>query len=375
MTSKERIIAAMNKQPVDMVPCYPNVSFLVPARKSGRPFWASELDGNVNLDDIKRGMAKEFGYDMLLTTSHKSLPNDRREFSQKVIETLDDRIAAEHTCISPYGESTEITHHPIDTASTITKHHITDLASQMKHFLEWFPDPTGADYSHFQAFREKNDPYGASGISIHIPGFQNWIYFIEGGVEALSMLWMDQPELLQKVREAQHNYYVQLCKEALKQKPDFIYSSNSGSLTLQSPTLVEEYSLPTLKEVTRLAKEAGVPTHLHSCGLSRWLVETFANQTDLSSIEPLEPAPMGDVDLHEVAVTLGDKITLAGNVHTIEVMQRGTPQDVKNAVKKCIEDAAPAKGFILMTADQCPPDTPDENLHAFVEAAREYGKK
>ena len=84
---------------------------------------------------------------------------------------------------------------------------------------------------------------------------------------------------------------------------------------------------------------------------------------------------MGDVDLHEVAVTMGDKITLAGNVHTIEVMQRGRPIDVENAVKKCIEDASPAKGFILMTADQCPPDTPDENIHAFVEAARKYGQK
>jgi len=35
--------------------------------------------------------------------------------------------------------------------------------------------------------------------------------------------------------------------------------------------------------------------------------------------------------------------------------------------------AAEGGGFILSTGDQCGRDTPDENIYAMVETAREYG--
>jgi uroporphyrinogen decarboxylase len=35
--------------------------------------------------------------------------------------------------------------------------------------------------------------------------------------------------------------------------------------------------------------------------------------------------------------------------------------------------AAEEGGFILSTGDQCGRDTPDENMHAMIETAREYG--
>ena len=375
MNSKERLLAAMRLEPVDRVPCYPNASYLVAAKRSGKPFWEASYYGTVDIDQINREMAAQFGYDLMIATNHKGLPNDTREIETNVIEKTDEHLKVERICRTKYGETNEITVYPKDTAPTIVKHHITDLENQIDHFLEWFPDPRGADFSHFADFQNLNDPYGISGIYIHIPGFQNWIWFIEGGINTLTELWVDEPELLERVREAQHKHYVGLCKEAIKQKPDFIFSSCSGLLTLQSPEIAREYSLPTLKEVTALAKSANIPTHLHSCGRSQWLVETFANETDLSSIEPLEEPTMGDIVLDEIIEECGDKICLVGNVHTIDVMQNGTPEDVRESVKRILKYAQKAKGFILCTADQCPPETSDENLQAFVDAAKEFGQR
>jgi uroporphyrinogen decarboxylase len=126
--------------------------------------------------------------------------------------------------------------------------------------------------------------------------------------------------------------------------------------------------------VTQLAAEQGIPTHVHSCGPERELVKMAALETDLTVIDPLEVPPMGDCDLNELERLYGDKIVLKGNLHTTRVMLHGTPDEVRAASRKAIDDAAQGGGFILSTGDQCGRDTPDDNLQAMVETARTYGR-
>ena len=100
----------------------------------------------------------------------------------------------------------------------------------------------------------------------------------------------------------------------------------------------------------------------------------MAEETDLTVIDPLEIPPMGDCNLSELKKLYGDKIVLKGNLHTTEVMLRGSVDEVIAASKKAIDDAAEGGSFILSTGDQCGRDTPLENLHAMIETARTYGK-
>lgn len=83
---------------------------------------------------------------------------------------------------------------------------------------------------------------------------------------------------------------------------------------------------------------------------------------------------MGDCDLAEVKAKFGHRISLMGNLHTIDTMLKGSPDDVEKAAREAIDAAAAGGGFILSTGDQCGRDTPDENLYKLVEVAREYGK-
>lgn len=80
-----------------------------------------------------------------------------------------------------------------------------------------------------------------------------------------------------------------------------------GTLTLATPALVRKYALPTIKTITRMCKEAGIPSMLHSCGRSMAFLEMLYNETDLDCINPLEEPPMGDVDLAEVKRLYGDQ--------------------------------------------------------------------
>jgi len=152
-----------------------------------------------------------------------------------------------------------------------------------------------------------------------------------------------------------------------------ILTGGSGSITLQGPELFRKLSLPTIKKITKMAKDAGLLTGIHSCGKEYALVEMCANETDLNYLNPLEIPPMGDCDLAVVKRNFGKKLALMGNLHTTEVMLNGSTDLVKLESLRAIRDAGEGGGFVLSTGDQCGRDTPFENIFTLVETAKEYG--
>ena len=161
---------------------------------------------------------------------------------------------------------------------------------------------------------------------------------------------------------------------AMDERPDFLCVGGSGTLIFQTVDIFRQLALPAVKRVIELATAAGMPTQIHSCGPEKELVRIMAEETDLTVIDPLEVPPMGDCDLADLKHRYGRKITLKGNLHTTEVMLRGSVADVVAASKRAIDDAAEGGRFILSTGDQCGRDTPDENLRAMIETARTYGR-
>jgi uroporphyrinogen-III decarboxylase len=160
----------------------------------------------------------------------------------------------------------------------------------------------------------------------------------------------------------------------MEPRPDFLLCGGSGTLVWQSPRIFRELALPVLQRVTEMAADIGIPTHVHACGPEAALVQMAAEETKLTVIDPLEIPPMGDCALAELKERFGSKLVLKGNLHTTDVMLRGSVDDVVAASKKAIDDAAAGGGFVLSTGDQCGRDTPDANIRAMLETARTYGR-
>jgi len=107
----------------------------------------------------------------------------------------------------------------------------------------------------------------AFGSCVGYPGFQSWMYWTHGGVEPLAYAEMDCPHLLEEIREMHERQCLKQMEMILdSQLFDYVLLGGSGSITLASPELFDKYAFPTIKKLTRMAKEAGVPTMLHSCG-------------------------------------------------------------------------------------------------------------
>jgi len=376
MTSRERFLTAMTGGKPDRVPCSPDFSNMIPCRLTGKPFWEIYLNNNPPLWKAYLHAANYFGVDAWFFDGSLDFryPDSGVKWESRIVSQTDERIVQRHCMTTPEGTSEAETTYYCADPPTPTEKPIKDIKKDFPMFRRLFAEPVG--YTTDTALRQKAEiGEHAFGACVSFPGFQIWHVFVEGGIEPLAYAEADEPGLLEEICELQTRQIVKQTEMIIDSGLfEHILLGGSGAITMQSPALFDKYSLPCIKQVAHMCKQAGLPTMLHSCGKETHLVKRCAEETDLDCVNPLEIPPMGDSDLAELKHLYGKKIALMGNLHTTEVMLRGTVGEVEAAAKKCIDDAAADGGFILSTGDQCGRDTPVENLWKLVEVCKTYGR-
>jgi uroporphyrinogen decarboxylase len=137
-----------------------------------------------------------------------------------------------------------------------------------------------------------------------------------------------------------------------------------ASSRIISPRFQEIYSLPYLRKIVEFVKNIG--------GISI----IFTDERDLARFEkeaetnPDVHAVGTGLSIKEVKERLGDKECLFGNVDPINPLLQGSILAVSKAVEECIREGAPGGGFILSTGECVCRETPEQNLYAYVKAAK-----
>ena len=363
----------------DRVPCSPDFSNYIPCRRTGLPFWEIYFEGAVPLWKEYMDTADYFGIEAWMA-SCTYIPMGRADERVEVKSELTfdkhrDAMISKATWETPDGPLTaQSLCYRADPPSPIEKP-IKDLATDFKKYKWLLTPPAALNMAQLEEMRSAAIARDqAFGLCVGYPGLQGWMGAVEGGVVPLVYAECDAPEILEEWHDIDLANGTRTMELLIEAKPDYILFGGSGTITLASPELALKYAIPALKKWSAMAKQAGIPTMLHSCGKSRALVDLLCDHTDVDCINPLEIPPMGDIDLAEVKQARGHRISLMGNLHTTDIMLRGTPEDVRHAARKAIASAAPGGGFILSTGDQCARDTPDDNLFALVAAAHEFGR-
>jgi len=376
MTPRERMMIAMTGGQPDRVPVAPDISNMIPCRLTGKPFWDIYLHGDPPLWRAYVDAARYFGIDGWFTYGTLAFQrrDDQRQWSSEVISRDDERIVTRTVCRTPAGDLACETTYYIADPPTQTRKWITDFKADLPKLRYFFPEIAACDPAPLEQMRAYLGEDGALGVCVGVPGFQELFTWFDDGLEGVTYAWVDHPDDLREFVSWQERDVLRQVEMLLDARPDFLLLGASGLWTLNTPQAFRELSLPTLKQATRMAREAGVPTMLHSCGKERELVRICAEETGLDCINPLEVPPMGDCDLAEIRREYGKRLALMGNLHTTEVMLRGSVDQVTAAARQAIEAAGTGGGFILSTGDQCGRDTPDANLRALVAAAERYGR-
>lgn len=377
MTSKERMLIAMRNGQPDCVPVAPDTSNMIPCRLTGKPFWDIYLYQDPPLWQAYINAAKHFGFDGWLPGVPVQFDYEKQaaakvpKWQEAIVKRTPERIyTRQHRNID--GVENWANHcnvyyigNPPTRGLPLSKVGLLKSAP-----TEWEDVQPRTSYRGLEAYYRACELMGDSGVigvAVGLPGLN--LRDIKGIYEYFD----NRGKVIERCKRIAENNVSRL-SEIVKIKPDFVLIGMSGHMISNPEPIFRELSLTALKEMTAMCKEADIPSQIHCCGPEYDLVRMSAEETDLSSINPLEHQPMGDCNLAKVKKEFGEKIGLMGNLHTTEVMLKGTPEDVRDASKRAIDDAAAGGGFILSTGDQCGRDTPDENIYAMIEVARIYGK-
>lgn len=90
-------------------------------------------------------------------------------------------------------------------------------------------------------------------------------------------------------------------------------------------------------------------------------------------LNPVQVSAAG-MDTKELKREFGKDITFwGGGVDTQRILPYGKPQEVRDEVKRRIEDLTPGGGFVFAAVHNVQSDVPAENFMAMWETLQEYG--
>lgn len=198
----------------------------------------------------------------------------------------------------------------------------------------------------------------------------NFLVSMRGSQQALLDL-IDNPKLAHKIMEIGTEISIQIGYALIEAGVDAIYIGDAwASSTIISPSQYKEFCLPYHKKATEAFHRKGIPVYLHICGNCMPILE-YMVETGVDAIEPLDP--LGGVNIEEVKERVGDKVCLKGGINTLTLLA-GTPEDIMQEAKYCIEKAGKDGGYILGSGDDIPVEAPVENVKAMVRAAEVWGR-
>jgi uroporphyrinogen decarboxylase len=110
----------------------------------------------------------------------------------------------------------------------------------------------------------------------------------------------------------------------------------------------------------------------HSCGAIRPVIRDLI-ETGVDILNPVQVSATG-MDSAELKKEFGKEIVFwGGGVDSQRVLGDGTPQQVRDDVKRRIEDLAPGGGFVFATVHNIQGNVPPENIMAMWETLQENG--
>jgi len=133
-----------------------------------------------------------------------------------------------------------------------------------------------------------------------------------------------------------------------------------------SPEIFRELILPRYE---RVAEKITLPWVIHSDGY----VLPFLDDLLSLGISGLHPIEKGAMDIRAMKRDYGDRLCLLGNVD-LNILGMGTPEDVDREVRELIRYVAPGGGYIVTSGNSLAAYLKPENVLALSEAVRKYGR-
>ena len=184
-------------------------------------------------------------------------------------------------------------------------------------------------------------------------------------------------KLMDKLLEIEMSFWDLVLSE-LGNYINMVYTANdlgSQNNLLISPSAYRKYIKPRQKKLNSLIKEKKPDIFIfyHSCGSIYEIIPDLI-EVGVDALNPIQVSA-ANMDTKRLKKEFGKDITFwGGGIDTQRVLSFGTPHDVKEEVRKRIDDFAPGGGFVFATVHNIQAEVPPQNIMAMWDALQEYGK-
>ncbi len=138
------------------------------------------------------------------------------------------------------------------------------------------------------------------------------------------------------------------------------------SSMLMSPSSWRRFVRPRLAEVYELAKSHNRMVFHHSDG---YIYPVIGDLIDLGCdvLHPIQPEAM---DVFNLKREFGQHLTFCGGMRTQDLLPRGSPEEIRNEVKRLKRELGREGGYIMSNGITVQADVPLDNLVAMIDEAR-----
>ena len=188
------------------------------------------------------------------------------------------------------------------------------------------------------------------------------------GMERVMVEVADDPTLVRRLMERCADYTVAYACAIAEAGADML-SGGASTGALLGPKLYREIAAPFEQQViARIKAKTGLPVSLHMCGNAKPVLADMVK----SGADVLEMDQR--TDMRDACKIIPRHLAIWGNLDPVAVLAQGTPQDAVRAAKEFIQtmNTASHQRFVLSSGCTLAMETPDENLHALINAAKNW---
>ncbi|MFX0122201.1 MAG: uroporphyrinogen decarboxylase family protein [Candidatus Hodarchaeota archaeon] len=192
--------------------------------------------------------------------------------------------------------------------------------------------------------------------------------YLSMGIENFLLSLYEHLELVKTVIERSTEWTIALVEQANQAGVDFIILGDDvadNSRPLISPKLFHQLILPEYKKIVNASE---VPIIWHSDGHITPLLPMVI-EAGFAGVHSLETK--ANIDLANIKSQYGDKLLLAGNLDTTEILCQSDLNLVRKDVERCIMQGAPGGGYLFSSSNSL---FEGHNIKAILEAYK-HAKK
>lgn len=198
------------------------------------------------------------------------------------------------------------------------------------------------------------------------------MYWRLRGMEGAMLDMAADPELAETMFRRCGDFAVLLSQKACERFPlDWLWCGDdvaSQRSLMMSPATWRQQIKPHLARAFAVGRAHGLPVAYHCCGALRPIIPDLI-EIGLDVLNPIQCLCPG-MDALELKREFGQHLSFMGGVDTQELLPNGTAEEVRHATRRLIDGmTSDGGGYLLAASHTIPPETPLENIFAMYAEA------